>query len=101
MEDPLEKFEKLMHAFNDVMVDPMVEMENSIMSAITNDSSTLTIEEAKEEEEIRKIEDEIILDLMQFEMGYENGNRKKRIRKSPRMDFWETIWGHTLSNPRV
>ena len=51
MEDPLEKFEKFMHAFNDVMVDPMVEMENSIMSAITNDSSTLTIEEAKEEEE--------------------------------------------------
>ena len=101
MEDPIEKFEKLMHAFNDVMVDPMVDMENSIMSAITNDSSTLTIEEAKEEEEIRKIEEEIIMDLMQFENEYENGNRKKRIRKSFRMDFWETMQGQTLSNPRV
>ena len=55
MEDPLEKFEKFMHAFNDVMVDPMVEMENSIMSATTKDSSTLTIEETEEEDKIRKI----------------------------------------------
>lgn len=82
-----------------------IENETSLSNSIRkiDDCSRKPIKLTEQEElELQRIEEEVAMDIFKLQMdSYDDRHRKRRKKSSPKADFWQTLWGQTLTHPNV